>query len=99
IYVMAMMKVREMVGWSQKKVNFSGKTLAQLLQEIATSDGQNLYSILVNEDGAVKNEYMVWLNNRPIKEQRSLEIPIQDGDRVLFTSMINFPPEDEKIYE
>jgi|GEM_PF-58127 len=88
--VTAMMAVREMVGWSQKKLNFSGNTLAQLIREITTIDGQSLYSVLIDEEGAVKKDYMVWLNNRPVKEQHSLEIPLQNGDRVLLTSMIKF---------
>ena len=90
INVTAMMAVREMLGWSQKKLLFTGETLAQLLKQLNTSDGNSLFNVLVQEDGSVKQEYMVWLNNRPIKEEHSLEIPLHHGDRVLVTSMIKF---------
>ena len=90
INVTAMMAAREMLGWSQKTLRFAGETLAQFLQQLTTSDGNTLFSVLVQEDGSVKQEYMVWLNNRPIKEEHSLEIPLQHRDRVLITSMIKF---------
>jgi len=86
----AMMMVREILGWSQKKFLFTGETLSQLLKQLTTRDGKALYGIMVEENGAVKKEYMVWLNNRPIKEEHSLEITLNNGDRVLVTSMIKF---------
>ena len=90
INVTAKMTAREMLGWSQKTLIFNGETLAQFLKQVTTLDGNRLFNILVQEDGSVKQEYMVWLNNRPIKEEHSLEIPLQHGDRVLVTSMIKF---------
>ena len=90
INVTAMMAAREMLGWSQKTLLFPGETLAQFLKQVTTLDGNLLFDVLVQEDGSVKQEYMVWLNNRPIKEEYSLEIPLQHGDRVLVTSMIKF---------
>ncbi|MBP1709569.1 MAG: hypothetical protein H6Q47_102 [Deltaproteobacteria bacterium] len=90
INVTAMMAAREMLGWSQKTLLFPGETLAQFLKQVTTLDGNPLFNVLVQEDGSVKQEYMVWLNNRPIKEEHSLEIPLQHGDRVLVTSMIKF---------
>ena len=90
INVTAMMAAREMLGWNQKTLLFPGETLAQFLKQVTTLDGNPLFNVLVQEDGSVKQEYMVWLNNRPIKEEHSLEIPLQHGDRVLVTSMLKF---------
>ncbi len=69
---------------------FTGATLAQFLKQLTTPEGNHLLNVLVQEDGSVKQEYMAWLNNRPIEEEHSLEIPLQHGDRVLVTSMIKF---------
>ena len=40
--VTALLKVRELLGWSQKAVEFTGDTLDQFLKEISTIDGRTL---------------------------------------------------------
>ena len=90
ISVVALMTVREMLGWSKKTLLFTDKTLSELLKQITTKDGGSLYNVLIQEDGAVRPEYMVWLNNRPVKQEHSLEILLQSGDRVVVMPIIRF---------
>ena len=81
--VTALLKVRELLGWSQKAVEFTGDTLDQFFKEITTIDGQTLYDVFVQEDGDISSEYSVWLNCRPVKQTYRLDIPLRSGDRII----------------
>ena len=90
ISITALMTVREMLGWSKKTLMFTGKNLTEFIKQIITKDGETLYNVLVQKDGAVKPEYMVWLNNRPVKPEHSLKIPLESGDRIVVMPIIRF---------
>jgi hypothetical protein len=83
INVTALMRVRELLGWNYKAVEFDGNTLVELLRHLVTKDGKRLYDVFVREDGSISPEYAVWLNCRPVKPAHSLEIPLEPGDRVV----------------
>lgn len=90
INVTALMRVRELLGWNNKAIDFEGKTLAEFLKHVVAHDGKSLYDIVVQEDGCISPEYMVWLNCRPVKPEHSLEIPLQSGDRVVAMPVLKF---------
>jgi len=90
VNVTALMAVREMLGWSHNAVEFTGGTLSDLLKELNTSDGKTLYELFTRENGNISSEYMVWLNCRPVKQDYSLEIPLQSGDRVIAMPAVRF---------
>ena len=90
INVTALMRVRQLLGWNNKAVEFDGDTLAAFLKHVVTTDGRNLYELLVQEDGSISPEYMVWLNCRPVKPEHSLDIPLQSGDRVVAMPVLKF---------
>jgi len=90
VSVVALMTVREMLGWSKKTLVFAEENLAEILKRLTTRDGKNLFDVLVREDGAVRAEYMVWLNNRPVKQEHSLNIPLSSGDRIVVMPIIRF---------
>jgi molybdopterin converting factor small subunit len=88
--VTALLKVRELLGWSQKAVEFTGDTLDQLLKELPTIDGRTLHEVFVQEDGSISSDYLVWLNCRPVKQIHSLDIPLQPGDKIITMPAIAF---------
>ena len=90
ISIAALMTVRDMLGWGNKTVLFSGRTLAEFLNTFSTQEGDNLYDVVVDQNGAVRIEYMVWLNNRPVKRAHSLDIVLEAGDRVVVTPVMKF---------
>jgi hypothetical protein len=90
ISIAALMTVREMVGWSKKTVLFTERYLSELLKQLTTKEGAPLFDIIVQRDGAVSPEYMVWVNNRPVKEEHSLDILLQSGDRVVLMPVMHF---------
>lgn len=90
VHIVALMTVKELLGWSEKTVLFSGKTVAEFLRQFTTKDGDNLYEVLVDEDGMIRPEYMVRLNNRPVGQHQRAEIPIKSGDRVMVMPVMKF---------
>ena len=84
------MKVREMLGWQHKAVEFNGETLSEFLKVVSTQDGKSLYEIFVQSDDTIGSEYNVWLNCRPVKQKYSLDIPLKSGDRVIAMPAIRF---------
>ena len=90
VSIVALMTVRQMLGWSKKTLIFANENLAEMLKRITTKDGKNLFDVLVQENGAVRAEYMVWLNNRPVKQEHSLNIPLSSGDRIVVMPIIRF---------
>ena len=88
--VTALLKVRELVGWSQKAVEFTGDTLEQFLKEISTIDGRTLHEVFVQDDGSISSDYLVWLNCRPVKQIHSLDIPLRSGDKIITMPAITF---------
>ncbi len=90
VSVTALMRVRELLGWQHKEVEFSGKTLAEFLKHVITKDGKSLHDLVVQDDGSMSPEYRVWLNCRPVKPAHSLDIPLQSGDRVVAMPVMMF---------
>jgi len=90
VSIVALMTVREMLGWNKKTLILDNENLAEMLKRISTKEGKNLFDVLVQEDGAVRAEYMVWLNNRPVKQEHSLNIPLSSGDRIVVMPIIRF---------
>ena len=90
INVTALMRVRELLGWNSKAVQFDGKTLNEFLKHVVTLSGDSLHDLFVQEDGSIRPEYAVWLNCRPVKPSHSLEIPLESGDRVVAMPVMKF---------
>ncbi|HNR14844.1 MAG TPA: hypothetical protein PKM59_16175 [Thermodesulfobacteriota bacterium] len=90
INITALMKVRELVGWSSKAIEFEGRTLVDFLKHVVTQDGRSLHDVFVQEDGTIHPDYAVWMNCRPIRPQDRLEIPLQSGDRVIAMPVMKF---------
>lgn len=90
VNVTALLKIRELLGWNQKAVEFNGDTLADFLKEIKTTDGRSLYDLMVEEDGVIGKDYLVWLNCRPVKSQYRLDIPLNSGDKIIAMPVISY---------
>jgi len=90
VTIAALMKAREMLGWSHKTVEFTGGTLVDLLRTVTSENGKTLYDLFVQEDEIIGPDYMILLNRRRVMPTHSLEIPLQSGDRVIAMSAIRF---------
>jgi hypothetical protein len=90
VNIAALMTLRDMLGWANKTLLFEGKNLTEFLKGIPTPEGRSLYEVLVDENGAVRSDYMVWLNHRPIKPEHSLAIALEHNDRVVVMPVMKF---------
>ena len=90
IHITALLSLKDLLGWRKKTVLFSGETLGDLLKTLSTREGQNLYDVLVENDGSVRLDYTVRLNNRPCKQSQSLGASLQSGDRLVLMPVMKF---------
>ncbi|HNR12535.1 MAG TPA: hypothetical protein PLG17_07835 [Thermodesulfobacteriota bacterium] len=90
IIIIAMATIRDILGWEEKTLLFHGKTLVDFLKQIVDLDGKTLYDDLVQEDGAVRPEYTIWLNKRQLRQGFHLNICLRTGDRVTITPVMKF---------
>lgn len=70
-------------------MEFSGRTLEDLLKSVSTEDGPTLFDVLVDEAG-IKQEYAVLVNGSPVaaKGERALQMDLADGDQVVAMAVL-----------
>ena len=91
VTVAALLSVRRQVGWSQREMEVSGSTVADLLSQIKLStNGANLYKVLIQEDGTPKPKYRFALNQQII-DKEALGMDVQEGDRLVAMDAIHVP--------
>lgn len=90
VTVAALLSVRRILGWSQKEMVFSGGTLGDLLKDIQVPGGENLFKLLVQEDGTPNPKYRFALNQQ-IVDKEALKIKIKEGDRVVAMDALHIP--------
>ena len=91
VTVAALLGVRRLLGWSQKELEVSGSTVADLLKQIELpQNGANLYKVLVQEDGRPNGKYRFALNQQII-DKEALGMDIKEGDRLLAMDAIHVP--------
>jgi sulfur carrier protein ThiS len=84
--VAALGTARKMVGFSQRSVDFAGGTVADLLRELDTEDGGDLYKNLVC-DGRLRTDFAVLVNGLSIKPDQ-LDKLLEDGDQVVTMAIL-----------
>ncbi|MBI4445249.1 MAG: MoaD/ThiS family protein [Acidobacteria bacterium] len=82
----ALGEARKMVGFSQKKIELSGHTVAELLRAIGTLDGENLYEKLVCQ-GKLRGDYAVLVNGLSVKPDQ-LDMEVKQGDQVVTMAIL-----------
>ena len=91
VTVAALLGMRRLLGWSQKEMEISGSTVADLLNQIALpTNGSNLYNVLVKEDGNPNGKYRGALNQQII-DKEVLVTNLKEGDRLVVMDAIHLP--------
>ncbi|MFQ5738270.1 MAG: MoaD/ThiS family protein [Acidobacteriota bacterium] len=86
VKIAALGTVRKLLGFSQKSCLFQGGTVAELLRQLDTVDGRDLYSNLVCE-GRLRGDFAVLVNGLSIKPD-ALETPLQEGDQLVTMAIL-----------
>jgi len=84
--VAALGTTRKLLGFSQQRVEFAGGTVANLLRQLATNDGRDLYANLVC-DGRLREDFAVLVNGLTVKADQ-LESPLDEGDQVVTMAIL-----------
>lgn len=77
----------EKFGFKELKVNFEGKTLADLLKYLSTMLGSKFSNEILNDDGEVRPYIIILINGRAATVLGGLKAVLKDGDEVSI-----FPP-------
>ncbi|MBI4318620.1 MAG: hypothetical protein HY675_09025 [Chloroflexi bacterium] len=89
VTITALQSVRRALGWSSQELEFSGRTLAELLACVQTEDGRSLYEVLVDESG-ISQKYALLVNGSPVPigNGKALQAELADGDQVVAMALI-----------
>lgn len=69
--------LRDKLGFSRKE--FKGKNLGEIIKDICSMK-KGIRNILLEEDGRVKNHFVLTLNSEVIDTSKLEKIKVKDGD-------------------
>jgi hypothetical protein len=82
----ALGSTRKMLGFSRRTVEFEQATVADLLRELKTLDGQTLYDHLVCE-GKLRGDFAILVDGLSLGADQ-LEKPLQGGEEVVTMAIL-----------
>ncbi len=74
-------------GFHQLTVNFRGRTINDLLNQLCDERGQKFCNIVFDQDGQLRRYIKVLVNGRGLHVLQGLDTPLTDGDVIAL-----FPP-------
>jgi molybdopterin synthase sulfur carrier subunit len=77
----------EQFGFQQLTVNFKGRTVLELLNQISDERGTKFRNTVFDEEGNLRRYIKVLVNGRGLHVLQGLDTPLSDGDIIAL-----FPP-------
>jgi len=77
----------EQIGFQQLTVNFKGRTVRDLLNQLCKEQGPKFCKTVFDEEGQLHRYIKVLINGRGVHVFQGLDTPLTDGDVVAL-----FPP-------
>jgi hypothetical protein len=84
--IAALGSTRKMLGFSRRTVEFEQATVADLLRDLKTLDGQTLYDHLVCE-GKLRGDFAILVDGLSLGADQ-LEKPLQGGEKVVTMAIL-----------
>lgn len=84
VTVKALSEVSRILGWEERKLEFEGSTIGELLKSVVANGGQTLYDLAVKGD-KLTGDFVVSLNGQVVTR---LDTPVAPGDRILTMEMV-----------
>lgn len=84
--IAALGTTRKLLGFSRRAVEMEKGTLADLLRDLPTVDGSNLYKHLVC-DGKLRGDYAIVVDGLSIRADQ-LDTPLQGGEQVVTMAIL-----------
>ena len=78
ITVMIYTTLRDRLGFS--KAELEGRTVHELLLKLAVSRKKNVSKILFEDDGAVRNHFVLTLNSEIVDNRKTGKVKVRAGD-------------------
>ena len=84
--IAALGSTRKMLGFSRRTVEFEQATIADLLRDLKTMDGQTLYDHLVC-DGKLRGDFAILVDGLSLGADQ-LDKPLQGGEEVVTMAIL-----------
>jgi sulfur carrier protein ThiS len=84
--ISALGATRKLLGFSRRTVEFEQSTIADLLRQLETVDGRNLYENLTCE-GKLRGDYAIVVNGLSLKSEE-LNKALQGGEEVVTMAIL-----------
>jgi len=84
--IAALGSTRKMLGFSRRTVEFEQATVADLLRDLKTMDGQTLYDHLVC-DGKLRGDFAILVDGLSLGADQ-LDKPLQGGEEVVTMAIL-----------
>ena len=84
--IAALGTTRKMLGFSRNKVEFEGTTIADLLRQLRTQDGNSLYDCLVC-DGKLRPDFAIVVNGVSLRAEQ-LDKRLEGGEDVVTMGIV-----------
>jgi len=85
-HIAALGATRKMLGFSRNAVEFEGSTIAELLRQLPTRDGNSLYDCLVC-DGKLRPDFAIVVDGLSLKPDQ-LDKQLQGGEDIVTLAIV-----------
>lgn len=82
VRITALSAARELVGWSSQEVEFEGEFVRDLLKQVYTKNGSELYQV-ITEDDQIKGGLFILLNGRRMECWDVLDSELKQDDHIV----------------
>ncbi|MFQ5738455.1 MAG: MoaD/ThiS family protein [Acidobacteriota bacterium] len=86
IHIAALGMTRKLLGFSRRSVELETTTVAELLRDLETVDGSNLYDHLVS-DGQLRGDYAIVVDGLRVRADQ-LDRPLKGGEQVMTMAIL-----------
>lgn len=86
IHIAALGMTRKLLGFSRRSVELETTTVAELLRDLETVDGGNLYDHLVS-DGQLRGDYAIVVDGLRVRADQ-LDRPLKGGEQVVTMAIL-----------
>jgi molybdopterin converting factor small subunit len=86
--LMALPALVKAMGGKKVQVDFSGETVADLLDHIVKRHGRAAEEALLDEDGKLDTIIQILINEKEWVVHDELDVPLKEGDDVIFMLIV-----------
>ncbi len=87
VEITALGPVRKFLGFNHKVIDFEGETVEELLHHIETDENKSLHEFMMNGEGQLETDLVLFLNEKQI-DSDDLNRSLEQGDKVVSMDVV-----------